>query len=509
MNRPAPSEPAVEYGPFDSLRDYVAALDALGKLLRIDAMDQDQFEATGFAYRLIEEFGYDDAPAFLIERVKVDGRWLEGPLLGNVYGGWHSEALAYGVPNPRGNQRALFRQTFTHLEQRLDATGEWPRIQPVDVASAAAPCKEVIHTGDEVNILDLPWIQTNPGDAGRYITAASVMVEDPELGRNVGTYRCQVKGPRKIGVNAEIGQHAWNYFMRVKKRGERRLPAAVVMGADPITFALSTSKMAGMGEDELDIAGGLRGRPVELVPCETSHIKVPAHAEIVLEGHIELEDLEPEGPYGEVYGYMGKPKPENFYMTIEAVSHRRDPWVINSFAGITKLTMGIPQLVTNNLNYRKTIPSLVEFFRPTETTGVVIASIRKRVPGEGMAAGQQIAAADIFGKVVIVVDEDIDIHDKTQVFHALGTRWQPSPAASIVAQTKGMPLDPSAPQRWLTSKIVIDATRQWPVEGGPAEWPDVSRVILNRDSPDTAALVDARWAEYFKHWKNNPSSRNS
>ena len=206
------------------------ALEQRGKLLRIGEMDQDRFESTGFAYRLIEEKGYDDAPAFLIERIRTDGRWLDGPLLGNIYGGWLSEALAYGVPNPQGSQREIFRQTFAHLEELLEADDSWPRLAPVTVTAADAPCKEVVVEGDDINILDFPWIQTNPGDAGRYITAASVIVEDPKLGRNVGTYRCQVKGPRKIGVNAEIGQHAWNFFMQLKKRGETSVPAAVVMG---------------------------------------------------------------------------------------------------------------------------------------------------------------------------------------------------------------------------------------------------------------------------------------
>ncbi len=487
-------------GPFDSLRDYVAALDASGKLLRIGEMDQDKFEATGFAYRMIQEFGWHDAPAFHIDRVKVDGRWLEGPLLGNVYCGWLSEALAYGASSAAGSQRELYRSTFRHLEGMLDAQGKWPRLAPVEMNSAGAACQEVQRFGDEINILDFPWIQTNPADAGRYITAGTVFMEDPDMGRNVGTYRCQIKGPRKIGVNTEIGQHAWNFLMRAKKRGAKTVPAAVVMGADPITFALGTGKMTGLGEDELAVAGGLRGRPVELVRCQTSDLLVPGHAEIVLEGDICLTEMEAEGPYGEVYGYMGLEKPENFFMTVNAVTHRQQPWVVNSFAGITKLTLSIPQIVSNNQSYRKIIPNLVEFYRPTETTGVALASINKRMPGEGMTAGQHIAAADLFAKIIIVVDGDVDVHDKDQVFHALGTRWQPDPASLIIPQTRGMPLDPSAPTRWLTSKAIIDATRQLPAEGGPEHWPQVSRVLLDEQSPETQELVARRWAEYWQGW---------
>jgi len=488
-------------GPFDSLRDFAMALEAQGQLLRIPQMDQDRFEATGFAYRLIEEYGWHDAPAFLIERIKVDGQWLDGPVLGNIYGSWLSEALAYGAPLEVLSQRELYRATFRHLNDKLDDQGNWPRITPVEIDTAAAPVKSVELRGDDIDILRLPWIQTNPRDAGRYITAGTVFIEDPEMGRNVGTYRCQVKGPRRIGVNTEIGQHAWNFLMRAKKRGADTVPAAVVMGADPITFALGTSKITGLGDDELEVAGGLRGRPVELVRCSSHDILVPAHAEIVLEGEIHLGETEEEGPYGEVYGYMGQKKPSNFFMDIQAVTHRPQPWVSNSFAGITKLTMSIPQNVTNNRNYRQVIRNLVEFYRPVETTGVAVLSIDKRMPGEGMAAGQHVAAADLFAKVVIVVDGDVDVQDKTQIFHALGTRWQPDPGALVIPQTRGMPLDPSAPTRWLTSKIVIDATRQLPNEGGPEKWPEVSRVLLEKHSPETFELVAERWSDYFRGWR--------
>lgn len=487
-------------GPFDSLRDFARALEAHGRLLRIAEMDQDRFEATGFCYRLIEEFGYDEAPAFLIERVRVDGQWLRGPVLGNIYGGWLGEALALGVQDPGTHSREVYRRTFAHLDSLLDDAGRWPKIEPVEIGADQAPCKTHILEGDAVDILQFPWLQTNPADAGRYINAASVIIEDSELGRNVGTYRCQVKNTRRIGVNAEIGQHAWSFLMRVKKRDQCRVPAAVVMGADPLIFALSTSKIADLGEDELQIAGGLGGRPVELVKCETSDIHVPAHAEIVLEGEIAVDRMEEEGPYGETYGYMGLKKDSNFFMDIKAVTFRDQPWVSNSFAGITKLTMGIPQLVTNNRNYRRVIPNLVEFFRPTETNGVVLASIRKRLPGDGMLAGQHIAAGDIFGKVVIVVDDDVDVHDRSQIMRALGTRWQPHPASAVIPQTRGMPLDPSAPTRWLTSKIIIDATRQLPGEGGPDKWPEVSRVLLEELSPETFELVSRRWPEYFRNW---------
>ena len=103
-------------GPFDSLRDYLTAVEARGSLLRIPQMDQDRFEATGFAYRMVEEHGFDNAPPFLIEKIKLNGQWVDGPVIGNTFGGWSSEALAFGVQNITSNQRDMYRATFEHLK---------------------------------------------------------------------------------------------------------------------------------------------------------------------------------------------------------------------------------------------------------------------------------------------------------------------------------------------------------------------------------------------------------
>jgi 4-hydroxy-3-polyprenylbenzoate decarboxylase len=482
-------------GPFDSLRDYLAVVEDRGRLLRINSMDQDRYEATGFAYRLIEERGFDDAPPFLIERIRINGEWMDGPVLGNVFGGWDNEALTYGIPP---GQPDMYRAAFNHLRDLHESHGGWPRIAPVETDAKHAPCKDVVLTGDDVDLHRFPWLRTNPGDAGAYITAGTVFVEDPELGRNVATYRCQIKSRNRIGVNMETGQNAWSFLQKFKERGEISMPAAVVIGVDPITFAVGTSKMARLGEDELEFAGGLRGRPVELVRCESSGIRVPAHAEIVIEGEISAGETEVEGPYGEVYGYMGLQKPANFFMDVKTITHRANPWIVNAFAGVTKLTMSLPQIVANNIVYRRAIPNLVEFYRPIETLGVAIVSIDKHAAGDGMAAARHIAAEDLFAKLVIVVDKDVDVRNKTQIFQALGTRWQPHPASSLIEKTKGFPLDPSAPTRWETSKMLVDATRQLPEEGGPENAPRISRELLEELSPETFQLVAERWAEYGK-----------
>ncbi|MBT8442192.1 MAG: UbiD family decarboxylase [Gammaproteobacteria bacterium] len=491
-------------GPFDSLRDYLASVESSGRLIRIGRMDQDRYEATGFAYRLVDEYGFDDAPPFIIDQVRIGGKWMTGPVIGNVFGGWDNEARAFGVSSQELAETSdAYRAAYERLAKLYEGHSGWPRVAPIEVEAASAPCKQHRLVGDEVDLYVFPWLRTNPGDAGAYITAGTVFVEDPELGRNVATYRCQIKSRNRIGVNMETGQNAWSFLQKYKERGCESMPAAVVVGVDPITFAVGTSKMARLGEDELEIAGGLLGKPVELVRCETSSVRVPATAEIVIEGEISASDTEKEGPYGEVYGYMGLKKPSNYFMDVKAITYRESPLLVNAFAGITKLTMSLPQIVANNLGYRERIPNLIEYFRPIETIGVAILSIDKQNAGDGMAAGQVIADNDLFAKLIIVVDKDVDVRNKTQVFQAIGTRWQPHPASALIEKTKGFPLDPSAPTRWETSKMIVDATRQLPEEGGPENAPRISRELLEELSPETFELVNARWQEY---WKQDPHS---
>ncbi|HEX9881500.1 MAG TPA: UbiD family decarboxylase domain-containing protein, partial [Hyphomicrobium sp.] len=207
-------------------------------------------------------------------------------------------------------------------------------------------------------------------------------------------------------------------------------------------------------------------------------------------------EMEEEGPYGEIYGFMGLKKPRNFFMNVTAVTHRRDPWFVNCFAGVTKLVHTMPTHASDYLKLKRMIPSLTDFYAPSQMVGVAIASLDKTRAGEGMVAGQLIAATRFLSKVIVVVDSDVDILDPTLVLQAVGARWQPYPASLLIHQTSGMPLDPSAPKRGLTSKIVIDATKQLPDEGGPAEWPPISSLVLKEMCPEAFDLVEEKWAGY-------------
>ena len=486
-------------GPYDTLRDYLAALEARGKVLRIEKVDQDKYEGTAFVYRMLDEMGFDTSPAIMFEKVKIDGKWRKDPMFANIFCGWDTAAMVYGVKDITDNQGDMYRAVIKKMRSFVDEGGQWKQIKPVEVDKSKAPCKEVILTGDDVDILKFPWFKNNPGDVGRYVNTGAVFMEDPKLGRNVGTYRCQVKGKKKIGVNTEVGQHGWIFMLHAKRRGEKVKNVAIALGTDPITYAMSSTKLAGLGEDELDFAGGFLGRPVELVKCETSDLLVPANAEMIIEGEVPTGEVEEEGPYGEMYGYMGK-KHKNFYMNIKAITHRKNPIFANSFTGVTRTTHMIPWQASSFFKLKTMVPFLVDTYDPHEAINIKVLSIKKKFPGQGIAAGQ-IAAGSPTGKIFIVVDDDIDVTNISQVLHAVATRWQPDPATLIIPQSNTFTIDPSTPQRLMTSKIVIDATRQLPTEGGPKKWAPVSRVLLQEKAPESFELVEKKWAEYWKDWK--------
>ncbi len=486
-----------QLGPYESMRDYIYALEAKGRLLRIPEIDQDAYEATALVYRMLDRFSMDQAPALLIERVKIDGEWRDGPLICNPYGSWADEAMTFGIDIDSQDEQVVYKTVIEAIGKRRDETAKWLTKEPVEVDAGQAPCKEVIHTGDDINILQYAFLKNNPADAGRYLNLGSVFLHDEEIGPNMGTYRCQLKGKDKIAVNPSPGQHGWLILNAKRRRGEKVAQCAVALGSDPITFAVSSNRMAGLGESELPIAGGLRGKPVELVKCETVDYLVPATAEMIIEGEIPLDQFEEEGPYAEMYGYMGPQEPKNFFMNITAITHRHQPWIMNSFTGVTNDLPLSPQLAAEYFRYKAILPNLTGYYMMPGAFGFSVVSIDKRAPGEGIQAGQTITATPFGCKTVIVVDKDINLLDPRSILHAIGARWQPS-AHLFIPQTLQRAPDPSLPNRGMSSKMVIDATRQLPGEGGPESWPPYSRTLLEENAPDAFERIDKKWADLFE-----------
>ncbi len=491
-------------GPFDSFRDYINALDERGLLLRVQRVDEDQYELAALTYRLIDEFGWYNAPAVLVEEIKQDGRWMKGPVLTNHQGHWDTEAIIFGKDPVPGDGPATYREVFNYLYGIIESgNGKLPQIPTTPVPRASAPVKEIVLRGDEINLLDFAFIKSNPGDSARYVNTGSVFTEDQDLGMNFGTYRCEIKGPRHLGVNCEDGQTGWKMFMKKIERGEKTCPVSIVIGQDPISWFISSSLISKGGADELAIAGGLRGRTVDVIKSETNDMLIPANAEMVIEGEVLLDQMEPEGPFGEMYGYLGLKKEKNFVMNVTCVTSRKNPWILNQFTGATRGFCTAPLEAFSFYRLKKLISNAVAFHSPVEWTGIGFLSIDKTAPGQALEIGKKLVTVVPITKALIVVDKDVDILNRTEVMQAVGARWQPYPAAEIIKEARGMPLDPSAPKRPMSSKIVIDATRQWPEEGGPNVYPERNRDLLNKLAPEAAKLVDARWDEYMRGWKRS------
>ncbi|MEO8223927.1 MAG: UbiD family decarboxylase [Gammaproteobacteria bacterium] len=493
--------------PFDSLRDYVAALDAHGLLVRIPEVDQDRYQATGLVYRADDRYGFSGVPALYFDRVKIGGRWVQGPLLSLLQANLFSDAIVFGQPvmpqNPEGSYRAAKAYLAGMLKENK---GSYPKIPPVTVARETALCKQVVLRGDDIDLTKFAFVQTNPADAGRYINATSVFTSDPVLGNNFGTYRCQLRGPRLIGLNPEENQAGWKALMAAKARGEKVARVSIALGQDPVLWIVSCTRVVPrFGDkpiDEVAACGGLRGKALEVVKSENNDILVPAHSEMIIEGEVPLQEPGlPEGPFGEMFGYLGAAKAENFFVNVTAVTHRRDPWIVNMYTGLQRgmVTAASDALIDYQL--RQEMPNLVETYGPQDAMGLYIISIDKTAPGQAFKAARTMARFNPIAKIIIVVDKDIDVMNKTQVMFALGSRWQPSPATEILTKQRGLITDPSLKVQRETSKVIIDATMQWPEEGGRDKFPETNRALLEKDMPGVFEEVDRLYGKELRNWR--------
>jgi 4-hydroxy-3-polyprenylbenzoate decarboxylase len=497
--------------PFDSFRDWIAALDAHGLLIRFDRVDQDAYEIPALFFRATDRFSMYAAPCMLFEEVKINGEWVKGPVIVNTQGHWNTDAIIWGLEVTPDDHYATYRRAREYLQKMLaDNGGKYPEIDPVEIPREQAPVKEVVLTGDDIDLTKFAFVKTNPADAGRYVNTGSHFMVDPEIGLNFGTYRCEIKGPRKLGINPEKNQTGYKMLMAAKERGEKSMTYSIVLGQDPVIWFISGTRVAPRGfsekprpANELAIAGGMRGKPVEVVKSELTDIPVPAHAEMVIEGEVMLDEsfYEDEGPFGEMFGYLGPVKPKNFVMMVKSVTHRKNPWIMNALTGMQRGMVTAPMDALYSVMLKKTVPNFVEYTNPQDTMGIVVMSIDKDGPGQGLEAGMKIAQRNPIAKIVIVVDKDINVLDRTDVMFAVGSRWQPYPASEIIEKTFGLMTDPSQVEYAKTSKIVIDATRQLPGEGGKAVFPKTNRELLIAGAPDSFDQVNKLYGQALSEWK--------
>ena len=376
------------------------------------------------------------------------------------------------------------------------------------------PCKEVIRTGNEIDLFHFPIFKWAPGDGGPYITLNGTVSKDPELGRNVGMYRVHVINKNTTGIMALSMQDIGIHLARARERGEDYLEVAILIGMSPAVYFASTTKMAAVTEDEYAFAGALQGKPVQLVRCETIDVDVPADAEIVIEGRLYHTELLQEGPYGEWMGYYEESMiTPTFHVT--CITHRKDPLYVTGSMGHQYGEGEVFRYLPIQANLYNVLKRSVIGFRdvylPLQGRGYkAVVQIKKRYPGWGK---QAIYAAFSAGYInssvnwVTIVDEDIDIYDLNQVYFAEATRVDPELDVVVLPVQGVYPLNPAARDRYEAkdlghelgftefawcSKIGIDATRKYRDEHRRAT-PD--RVVPDRK---TLELVRKNWDSYFK-----------
>jgi 2,5-furandicarboxylate decarboxylase 1 len=321
-----------------------------------------------------------------------------------------------------------------------------------------APAQEVVH--EKVDLLkQLPIPKHNELDSGPYITAALLIARNPKTGiQNVSIHRCQVSGPDRIGVLL-LPRHTLHYFRMAEEAGEG-LEIALVIGVHPACI-LASQAIAALDSDEMEIAGALLNRPIEMVKCCTNRVRVPAHAEIVIEGRILPRVREPEGPFGEFPQYYGT-RADREVIKVDAITHRKNA-IFHTIVGggVEHLLLGaIPREATLLEHLQRSFPSVsdVRLTRGGTCRYHLAVKVDKRSQGEpkNIIMGAFGGHYDI--KQVVVVDMDVNIDDETEIEWAVATRFQADRDLVVVAGAQGSKLDPSSDDG-ISAKMGLDATK--------------------------------------------------
>jgi 4-hydroxy-3-polyprenylbenzoate decarboxylase len=455
-------------------------LETEGRLVRVSAPVSTHLEMTEIQTRLLAEGG----PAVLFENViGANGEKSDMPVLVNLFG--TVERVAWGMERDPHELREV-GETLAFLRQPeppggwRDALNMLPMVKTVMAMKpktvSSAPCQEVVLTGDDIDLARLPIQTCWPGEPAPLITWPLVVTQgpDPDGDRadayNLGVYRMQVTGRdttlmRWLKHRGGAQQHA-----RWKAAKHDSLPAAVVIGADPGAILAAVTPVPDT-VSEYQFAGLLRGAKVELVDCKTVPLKVPAHAEIVLEGHVSLTDYGSEGPYGDHTGYYNAV--DSFpVFTITAITMRRDPIYLSTFTGRPP---DEPSILGEALNevfiplLQQQFPEITDFWLPPEGCSyrIAVVSIRKAYPGHArrvMMGVWSYLRQFTYTKWVIVVDDDIDARDWKDVMWAIATRMDPARDITLVENTPIDYLDFASAEPSLGSKVGLDATNKLPPE---------------------------------------------
>lgn len=478
------------------LREFISRLEREGELKRIKPEVDVDLEITEITDRVSKAGG----PALLFEKPRSakDGVTYSMPLVINALGSKRRLELALEVNSVEDVARRIEEllemkppEGFFDKVKLLPKLSELGSFFPKVVKGG--PVKEVIET-DNLSLARLPIMQCWPQDGGRFITWPMVVTRSPKTGRrNVGCYRMQVYDERTTGMHWQIHKGGAEHFRWLERQGKgRRMDVAVAIGADPATMLAGVLPLP-EDLDEFLFAGFLRREPVELVKCETVDLEVPAHAEIVLEGYVDLDDIRVEGPFGDHTGYYSlEDKFPAFHIT--CITRRKDPIYISTIVGAPPMEdywMGYAVERIFLPLMRKQLPEVVDMHLPAEGIfhNLMIISIRKSYPGHARKVMNAIwgLPGAMFTKCIVVVDHDVDVHNVREVTWKAFNHIDPERDIQFVLGPVDQ-LEHASRLPNFGSKMGVDATTKWPSEGFTRPWPDEIKM-----DPEVKKKIDALW----------------
>jgi 4-hydroxy-3-polyprenylbenzoate decarboxylase len=474
---------------YKDLREFIAALERNGELRRIPFEVDPVLEITEFADRAVKRGG----PALLFE--KPTGS--DVPVLINAYASLRKMEIALEVDSVE----EIAARIVEFLEMRMpegligklkmlpklaEMGAFFPKIVP------KGPCQEVVRTSG-MSLAQFPILKCWPEDGGRFITLPMVFSRNPDTGkRNCGMYRMQVYDDVTAGMHWQTHKQGAEHYRRMRHHGQTRMDVAVAIGADPVSMYSAILPLP-PDLDEMTIAGFLRQSPVEMVKCQTSDLEVPAQAEIVLEGYVELGELRTEGPFGDHTGFYSlEDQYPVFHLT--AITHREKPIYATTIVGPPPMEdyyMGkaIERIFLPLM--RLQLPEVRDIAMPAEGIfhNLILVSIRKSYPGHARKVMHSIwgTGQAMFSKVIVVVDEDVDVQNSSEVAWKALNAIDPERDIEF-AMGPVDSLDHASRLPDYGSKMGIDATCKWPTEGFTRPWPGLIEM-----SAGVKKKVDELW----------------
>lgn len=479
------------------LRGFIKQLEERGQLRRITAEVDPYLEISEIANRLMQAGG----PGLLFENVKGSPY----PVAVNLMGTVERVCLSMNMESPQeletlGKKLALLYQP--RPPKKISQAIELGKVL-FDVLKAKPdrdllpPCQQVVLKGDEVDLTKLPLLHVYPGDASKVVTLGLMITKDPETKiPNVGVYRLQLQDKNTMTVQWLSVRGATRHLRKAAERGEK-LEVAIALGVDPLVIMAAATPLP-IDLSEWLFAGLYSGDGILLAKCKTVDLEVPSTSEIVLEGTITPGETGIDGPAGDHMGYYGPQKPDAPLIRFHCMTHRKNPIYLTTFSGRPPKEDAMMAIALNRIYtpiLRQQVPEIIDFFLPMEALSykAAVISIEKSYPGQARRAALAFWSAlpqFTYTKFVIVVDKDINIRDPRAVVWAITSKVDPARDVFILPDNPFDSLDFATEKSGLGSKMGIDATTK--------VYPETDRKWGEAltSAPETAALVDRRWAEY-------------